>query len=105
MKTTMQKNVTSKGDMAILSFLDKRPFHSFEADKRLDAIKRPIRQTTVIMPTSETPKLANVLIADIVVLSVLVVLKVLLLLNVLIIDESNCSSSSQPKFGLLLEIS
>ena len=101
----MRKNVKTIGAIARLSMVDRRLFQTWEADKISDALRRAIRQMTVIMLMSETPNVANIPITDDVVLSVLrvlvalkvlVVLKALVVLNVLLtvlnIDDSKLIS-------------
>lgn len=61
--------------MAKLSMVDRRLFQRDEADRISDALRRAIRQITLITLTSETPIVANMLITE-VVLSTLVVLMV-----------------------------
>jgi hypothetical protein len=76
----------------------RRLFHSFEADSISDALRRPIRQTTVIMLISDTPKVENMLTTDDVVLNVLVVL------TVLNIDDSKSLSSYAPYLPYLISL-
>lgn len=61
--------------MARLSIVDRRLFQRDEAERISDALRRAIRQITLITLTSETPIVANMLITE-VVLSTLVVLMV-----------------------------
>ncbi len=88
--------------------VDRRLFQSLDADKISDAARRPIRQTTEMMLTSETPSVANMLVAEdvalktlsalvaLVALIVLVALMVLIaLLTVLNIDDNNLLTSSE----------
>jgi hypothetical protein len=85
--------------IARFSMVAKRLFQTWEADRISDALRRAIRQTTVIMLISDTPKVANIPRTDVVVLSVLrvlVALNVLVVLNVLLtvlnIDDSKLIS-------------
>ena len=67
--------------------VDRRLFQTWEADKISDALRRAIKQTTVIMLISDTPNVANIPMTDVVVLNVLrvlVALNVLVVLNVLL---------------------
>lgn len=66
--------------------MDRRLFHSDEAERISEALRRAIRQITDITLTSETPMVENVLTTDDVVLSVLAVLMVLL--TVLNMDDN-----------------
>jgi hypothetical protein len=66
------------GIMARLSMVDRRRFHSEEAERISEALRRAIRQITDITLTSDTPIVEKVLTTDDVVLRVLVVLNVLL---------------------------
>ena len=93
-------NVMTIGIIATFSRVDTRLFHSLDADKISHAARSPIRLTTVMMLTSETPNVENMLVADdvalktfraLVALSVLVVLMVLL--TVLNIDDNIWFSS------------
>ncbi len=97
----MRKKVKTIGAIARLSMVDRRLFQTWEADKISDALRRAIKQMTVIMLISETPKVANIPMTDDVVLSVLrvlVALKVLVVLNVLLtvlnIDDSMFNSQA-----------
>ena len=73
--------------------VDRRLFQTWEADKISDALRRAIKQTTVIMLMSETPNVANIPMTDDVVLSVLRALVVLnVLLTVLNIDDNTTTS-------------
>jgi hypothetical protein len=87
------------GMIAIFSIVARRLFHILEADRISDALRRAIRQTTVIMLISDTPSVENMLTTDDVVLIVLVVLKVLL--TVLIIDDNKCLASYEPYLSSL----
>ena len=83
----MRKNVKTIGAIARFSIVDRRLFQTWEADKISDALRRAIKQTTVIMLISDTPNVANIPMTDVVelsVLRVLVALNVLVVLNVLL---------------------
>ena len=75
--------------MAMLSTVERRLCQQDEAESISEALRRAIRHMTLTTLISATPKVANVLTAE-VVLNVLVALAVALmvLLTVLIIDES-----------------
>ena len=75
--------------MAMLSTVERRLCQQDEAESISEALRRAIRHMTLTTLISATPKVANVLTAE-VVLIVLVALAVALmvLLTVLIIDES-----------------
>jgi len=75
--------------MAMLSTVERRLCQQDEAESISEALSRAIRHMTLTTLISATPKVANVLTAE-VVLNVLVALAVALmvLLTVLIIDES-----------------
>ena len=88
------------GIIARFSMVDRRLFHSLDSDKIMYAARRPIRQTTVMMLMSETPNVANMLVAEDVALKtlrVLVALRVLVvlivLLTVLNMDDNVCIPS------------
>ena len=71
----------------------RRSFQTWDADRISDALRRAIKQTTVIMLMSETPNVANIPMTDDVVLSVLRALVVLnVLLTVLNIDDNKTTS-------------
>jgi hypothetical protein len=79
--------------------VDRRLFQTWDADRISDALRRAIKQTTVIMLMSDTPKVANIPMTDEVVLKVLrvlVALNVLVVLNVLLtvlnIDDNKITS-------------
>ena len=75
--------------MAMLSTVERRLCQQDEAESISEALRRAMRHMTLTTLISATPKVANVLTAE-VVLNVLVALAVALmvLLTVLIIDES-----------------
>ena len=75
--------------MAMLSTVERRLCQQDEAESISEALRRAMRHMTLTTLISATPKVANVLTAE-VVLIVLVALAVALmvLLTVLIIDES-----------------
>jgi len=77
------------GTMAMLSTVERRLCQQDEAESISEALRRAIRHMMLTTLISATPKVANVLTAE-VVLNVLVALAVALmvLLTVLIIDES-----------------
>ena len=77
------------GTMAMLSTVERRLCQQDEAESISEELRRAIRHMTLTTLISATPKVANVLTAE-VVLNVLVALAVALmvLLTVLIIDES-----------------
>ena len=77
------------GTMAMLSTVERRLCQQDEAESISEALRRAMRHMTLTTLISATPKVANVLTAE-VVLNVLVALAVALmvLLTVLIIDES-----------------
>jgi len=75
--------------MARLSMVARRLFQKDEADNISDALRRAIKQITLMTLTSETPMVANILITE-------VVLRTLVVLMVDSIDDS--------KFPLLLGI-
>ena len=77
------------GTMAMLSTVERRLCQQDEAESISEALRRAISHMTLTTLISATPKVANVLTAE-VVLNVLVALAVALmvLLTVLIIDES-----------------
>ena len=107
----MRKNVKTIGAIARFSMVDRRLFQTWEADKISDALRRAIKQTTVIMLISDTPNVANIPMTDVVVLNVLrvlVALNVLVVLNVLLtvlnIDDNKITSwapSTQPQLYYL----
>jgi len=68
--------------MARLSIVARRLFQRDEAESISDALRRAMRQTTLMTLTSETPMVANMLITD-------VVLSTLVVLMVDSIDDSN----------------
>jgi hypothetical protein len=80
---TIKKNVMTIGKIARFNRVDRRLFHSFEADNISDALRSTIKHTTVMTLNSDTPIVENALITDDV---ALVVLKVLL--RVLIMDDN-----------------
>jgi hypothetical protein len=98
--------------IARFSMVARRLFQTWEADRISDALRRAMRQTTVIMLISDTPKVANIPITDDVVLNVLSVLVALSVLVVLIVlltvlnmDDSMISSPApitQPSLLILL---
>ena len=93
-------NVMTIGIIATCSKVDRRLFHSLDADKISYAARRPIRHTMVMMLISETPNVENMLTADDValdsedvVLKMLSVLVVLIELIVLSMEDSICLTS------------
>ena len=105
----MRKNVKTIGMIARFSMVDRRLFQTWEADKISDALRRAIKQTTVIMLISDTPNVANIPMTDVVVLNVLrvlVALNVLVVLNVLLtvlnIDDNKITSWAPSIQPLLL---
>ena len=95
--------------IARFSMVARRLFQTWEADRISDALRRAMRQTTVIMLISDTPKVANIPITDEVVLNVLRVLVALnvlvvliVLLTVLNIDDSKISSRASITQPMLL---
>ena len=85
LKATIKKNVSTMGKIARFSNVERRLFHSFEAESISEALSNAIKQITVIMLTSEIPVRENALTIADVVLNVLVVLKILLAAIVLVI--------------------
>ena len=99
------------GTIAKFSIVDRRLFQSLDADRISDAASSPMRQTTVMILMSETPSVANMLVAEdvalrtfsalaalivLVALMVLVALIVLIaLLTVLNIDDNIFPSSNE----------
>ena len=88
-------NVMTIGMIATFSRVDRRLFHSLDADIISHAARSPIRHIIVMTLTSETPNVENMLVADdvalktfraLVTLRVLVVL--IVLLTVLSIDDN-----------------
>jgi hypothetical protein len=67
--------------MARFNIVDKRLFHSLEAERISDALRSAIRHTTLITLTSDTPSVANMLITE-------VVLRTLVVLIVDSVDDS-----------------
>jgi hypothetical protein len=62
----MAKKVTTSGRMARFSERDRCLFHSFEAERISDALRRRIRQSTAATLTSATPIVVKALMADVV---------------------------------------
>ncbi len=94
MNPTIKKNVRTMGIIDRFSIVDRRLFHSLEADRISEALRSTIRDTTVMMLISDTPIVENMLIAEEVALKVLVVLSVLL--TVLNMDDNICFASPIP---------
>jgi len=106
---TIRKKVNTIGRMARFSMVDRRLFHSLEADRISDALSRAIKHTTETTLISETPTTENMLTTDDVVLNVLVALKVLVVLNVLLtvlnMDDNNGFPSNNLSSQLISLIS
>ncbi len=81
MKTTIAKKAAIKGRIANFNIVDKRLFHRLEADSISDAQRSAIRHTIVIMLISDTPTVANMLMADDVALVVLNTLFIVLIID------------------------
>jgi hypothetical protein len=80
--------------MARFSIVERRLFQSVEAESISDALRSAIRQMTLMTLTSETPKVANMLMTE-VVLSTLVVL---------IVDSIDESKIFLPTWNFLKDV-
>ena len=67
----MAKKVATMGKIARFSIVDRRLFHSLDAERISEEASRLMRQTTAMMLTSETPIVEKALTTEDVALNVL----------------------------------
>ncbi len=69
LKKTIAKKVIASGQIARLKDVDKRPFHSLDADKISEALRRIMRLMTAATPTSATPTVLSMVTVDVVLIA------------------------------------
>ncbi len=79
LNATMAKKVMTMGMIAIFKVSARRPFQILDAERISEALRRTIRQITVITLISDTPNVANIPKTDVV---------LIVLLTVLIMDDN-----------------
>jgi len=84
LKKTIAKKVIASGQIAKLKDVDRRSFHSLDADKISEALRRIMRLMTAATPTSATPTVLSMVTVDVVLIA-----DVVLMADVVLITDDN----------------